>query len=167
MNWTKAQTDVIEYDGEKNILVSAAAGSGKTAVLVERVIRRILDEKDPLSVDEILVLTFTNPAAAEMKSKISAAIEERLREDPTNKHLAAQIMKLGAADISTIHAFAKKILTNNIHKTNLPAGFSVMDGSEGDILLGETLDDCLERYYARIDKLTSFSDLTITTCATL
>ncbi len=161
MDWTKAQTDVIEYDGKKNILVSAAAGSGKTAVLVERVIRRILDEKDPLSVDEILVLTFTNAAAAEMKSKISAAIEERLREDPANKHLAAQIMKLGAADISTIHAFAKKILTNNIHKTNLPAGFSVMDDSEGAILLGEALDDCLERYYARIDKLTSFSDLTL------
>ncbi len=161
MDWTKAQTDVIEYDGKKNILVSAAAGSGKTAVLVERVIRRILDEKDPLSVDELLVLTFTNAAAAEMKSKISAAIEERLREDPANKHLAAQTMKLGAADISTIHAFAKKILTNNIHKTNLPAGFSVMDDSEGSILLGEALDDCLERYYSRIDKLTSFSDLTL------
>ncbi len=161
MNWTEAQTGVIEYDGKKNILVSAAAGSGKTAVLVERIIRRILDEKDPLSVDEILVLTFTNAAAAEMKSKISAAVEKRLRDDPTNKHLAAQTMKLGAADISTIHAFAKKILTNNIHKTNLPAGFSVMDDSESAILLGEALDDCLERYYARIDKLTSFSDLTL------
>lgn len=161
MNWTEAQTGVIEYDQKKNILVSAAAGSGKTAVLVERVIRRITDEKDPVSADELLVLTFTNAAAAEMKIKISAAIDEKLKEDPENRHLRTQAARIGSADISTIHAFAKKVLTNNIHKTDLPAGFSVADESESSILLGEALDDCLERYYSRIDRLSSFSDLTL------
>ncbi len=161
MNWTEGQRDVIEYRGDKNLLVSAAAGSGKTAVLVERVIQRILDKEDPLSVDEILVLTFTNAAAAEMKNKISAAIEERIRDNPDDRHLAEQAVKLGSADISTIHAFAKKVLTNNIHKTDIPADFSLMDDSESAFLFGEALDDCLERYYGKIDKLSSFSDLTM------
>ena len=161
MNWTEAQTRAIEYRDDKNILVAAAAGSGKTAVLVERIIRKILDKTNPLSVDEMLVLTFTNAAAAEMKNKIAAAIERRLKDDPDNKHLRAQTMKLAGADISTVHAFAKKIITNNIHKTDLPAGFSLIDENENAMLLSEALDDCLERYYARIDKLSSFSDLTL------
>ena len=80
MNWTAAQKEAITYENKQNILVAAAAGSGKTAVLVERIIRKILDPTEPVSVDEILVLTFTNAAAREMKNKIAAAIEKKLKE---------------------------------------------------------------------------------------
>ena len=79
MNWTAAQKEAITYENKQNILVAAAAGSGKTAVLVERIIRKILDPTEPVSVDEILVLTFTNAAAREMKNKIAAAIEKAKR----------------------------------------------------------------------------------------
>ncbi len=161
MNWTRAQAQAIEYNENKNILVAAAAGSGKTAVLVERIIRKILDENDPLSVDEILVLTFTNAAAREMKNKIKAAIDKKLKEFPDNKHLRAQASKIAAADISTIHAFAQKIIRNNIHRTDIPADFSLIDDGENELLLSEALDDCLERYYAKMDRLTSFADLTL------
>lgn len=161
MNWTRAQAQAIEYNENKNILVAAAAGSGKTAVLVERIIRSILDENNPLSVDEILVLTFTNAAAREMKNKIEAAIDKKLREFPDNRHLRAQASKIAAADISTIHAFAQKIIRNNIHRTDIPADFSLIDDGENELLLSEALNDCLERYYAKMDRLTSFAELTL------
>ncbi len=161
MNFTKSQTDAIEYGGGKNLLVAAAAGSGKTAVLVERIIRRISDKNDPISVDEVLVLTFTNAAAAEMKNKIAAAIEQRLREDPDNRHLREQSARIAAADISTVHSFARKIISNNIHRTDIPAGFTLIDDNENEMLKTAALSDCLERYYARMDKLSSFADLTL------
>ena len=100
MNWTAAQKEAITYENKQNILVAAAAGSGKTAVLVERIIRKILDPTEPVSVDEILVLTFTNAAAREMKNKIAAAIEKKLKEIPDNQHLRSQTTKIAAADVS-------------------------------------------------------------------
>lgn len=160
MNWTKAQSRAIEHPGGENMLVAAAAGSGKTAVLVERIIRRILDKNDPVSVDELLVLTFTDSTAEEMRNKIASAIERRLAEDPDNRRLREQSMKLGAADISTIHSFAKKIITNNIHKTDIPADFSIADGNANATIINEALDDCLERFYERIDRDPSFAALT-------
>ena len=94
MNWTAAQKEAITYENKQNILVAAAAGSGKTAVLVERIIRKILDPIDPVSVDEILVLTFTNAAAREMKNKIAAAIEKKLKEFPDNQHLRLSLIHI-------------------------------------------------------------------------
>lgn len=161
MNWTAAQKEAITYENKQNILVAAAAGSGKTAVLVERIIRKILDPIDPVSVDEILVLTFTNAAAREMKNKIAAAIEKKLKEFPDNQHLRSQTTKIAAADVSTIHSFAQKIISNNIHLTNIPAGFSLIGEAENELLLKDALDDCLERYYERLDVLSSFKELTL------
>ncbi len=161
MNWTKSQSRAIEHPGGANMLVAAAAGSGKTAVLVERIIRRILDENDPVSVDELLVLTFTDAAAGEMRNKISSAIERRLAEDPDNRRLREQALKMSMADISTIHSFAKKTITNNIHKTDIPADFSIADDSTNIPIINEALDDCLERFYERIDRDPSFAALTL------
>lgn len=161
MNWTGPQNEAITYKKNKNVLVSAAAGSGKTAVLVERVIQKILDEKNPVSVDEILVLTFTEAAAKEMKTKIESAIEKKLKEFPDNKHLRNQSIRIASADISTIHAFAKKTIENNIHLTDIPVGFSIISETENKFLKDEILDKCLERFYERFDSLPSFADLTL------
>lgn len=161
MNWTEAQAEAISYEKNKNILVAAAAGSGKTAVLVERIIRKILDPENPVSVDEILVLTFTNAAAKEMKGKIAAAIRKKLEEFPDNKRLARQAAAVQSTDISTIHAFAQKIITNNIHRTDIPVGFTLSSETENQMLTDRVIAEVLERYYARIDKLPSFSHLTL------
>lgn len=161
MNWTGPQNEAITYNKNKNVLVSAAAGSGKTAVLVERIIQKILDENNPISVDEILVLTFTDAAAKEMKNKIERAIEKKLKEFPENKHLRNQSIRIASANISTIHAFAKKIIENNIHLTNIPVGFSIISETENKFLKDEVLDNCMERYYEKFDKLPSFRELTL------
>ncbi len=158
VQWTKEQLDAIEARGG-NILVAAAAGSGKTAVLVERIIRRITDEKNPVSVDRLLVLTFTDAAAAEMKRKIAAAIDKKLEENPDNEWLREQSIKVNSACISTIHSFCSRIIVNNAHLTDLPADFSLIDTTENDVLLHKALDDVLESYYSRIDKKQSFAEL--------
>ena len=104
IQWNKAQVKAIESrDG--SVLVSAAAGSGKTAVLVERVIERICDEKNPCPADSLLVVTFTKAAAAEMKERINARLTELLQSDPGNRYLARQRMMLPASDICTIDSF--------------------------------------------------------------
>lgn len=159
VKWTEAQKDAITYNNNKNILVAAAAGSGKTAVLVERVIRKILDTENPVSIDELLVLTFTDAAAKEMKNKIETAIEKALSEHPDNAHLKKQALRAGSADILTIDAFAKKVIQNNIHLTDIPAGFTIIDAAENKFLLDEALDLCMERYYMNIDRIPAFGDL--------
>ena len=122
VNWTQQQLDAIESRGG-NILVAAAAGSGKTAVLVERIIRMITDTENPVSIDRLLVLTFTDAAAAEMKRKISAAIDKKLEEYPDDEWLRQQSIRVGSACISTIHSFCRRIITNNAHLTDLPSDF--------------------------------------------
>lgn len=103
MAWSEAQLAAITtYD--KNLLVAAAAGSGKTSVLVERIIRRLLDEEQKFNIDQVLVVTFTNAAAAEMRERIGSAIGQALKERPESRHLERQLVLLNAASISTIHA---------------------------------------------------------------
>ncbi|MEE1197259.1 MAG: UvrD-helicase domain-containing protein, partial [Lachnospiraceae bacterium] len=102
MNWTSEQQKVIDAR-DRNILVSAAAGSGKTAVLVERIISMVLDEKNPVDIDRLLIVTFTKAAAGEMRERIGAALEARLEKDPDNQHLQKQTTLLHHAQISTIH----------------------------------------------------------------
>lgn len=161
VNWTKEQTEAIETRG-CNILVAAAAGSGKTAVLVERIIRMICDEKNPVSVDRLLVLTFTTAAAAEMKRKIAAAIDKKLSENPDDERLREQSIKVNSACISTIHSFCSRIIGNNAHLTDLPADYSIItDETENDILKSRALDDVLEEYYRRIDKKNGFRELVL------
>ncbi len=158
MNWTNEQRQAIEYSGE-NILLAAAAGSGKTAVLVQRIIELICHEKDPININELLVLTFTDAAAREMREKISNAIEKALSENPENKHLQNQRLLMHSASISTIHSFCLMLIKNNIHMTDLPVNFSLVSEIENKMLIDTALDSVLERFYGNIDHDKSIRDL--------
>ncbi len=160
VKWTEKQLEAITSRGE-NILVSAAAGSGKTAVLVERIIRIITDENNPVSIDRLLVLTFTEAAASEMKRKIAEAINKKLEENPESKWLKEQAIKVSSASISTIHAFCSRIITNNAHLTDLPADFSLVDNTENKVLQRQAVDFVMENYYSRIDKKAGFRELVL------
>lgn len=158
MGWTPQQQEAIEYRG-KNILLAAAAGSGKTAVLVQRIIELIT--KDNISVNELLVLTFTDAAAGEMREKIKKAIYKALKENPENQHLQKQRLLIHSANISTIHSFCLNLLKSNIHMTDLPVDFTLAGELENKIMIKEALNKVLERYYRIIDKDSSFADLVI------
>ena len=112
VKWTKEQRQVIDLR-DRNILVSAAAGSGKTAVLVERIISRITDEKNPVDVDKLLVVTYTEAAAAEMKERIAAAIEKKLEEFPGNLNLEQQASLIHSAMITTVHKFCLSVIRDH------------------------------------------------------
>lgn len=118
VKWTKEQALAINEKGE-NILVAAAAGSGKTAVLVERIINKIINEK--IDIDKILVVTFTKAAASEMKARVLDAIYERLEKTPEDKHLQRQIMLLSKSSICTIDSFCLEVVKNNFFELrNIP-----------------------------------------------
>ena len=110
VKWTEEQQKVISLR-DRNILVSAAAGSGKTAVLVERIIRKLTDETAPSDVDRLLIVTFTEAAAAEMKERIGAAIEKKLAERPGDAHLEQQATLIHSAAITTIHSFCLSVIS--------------------------------------------------------
>ena len=112
--WTKAQQQVIDTRG-KDMLVSAAAGSGKTAVLVERIIQKIMDREHPVDIDRMIVVTFTKAAAAQMRERILAAIEQALEVDPDNVHLIRQATLVHNAQITTIDSFCNYIVRNHFH----------------------------------------------------
>lgn len=156
VSWTDEQIEAIESRGG-NILVAAAAGSGKTTVLVERIIRMITDTEKPISVDRLLVLTFTEAAAAEMKRKISAAIDKKLEDLPDNEWLRQQSIKVGSACISTIDSFCRRTIANNAYLTELPSDFSMIDDTENDVLKAKVVDEVLEAYYSRMKP--GFSEL--------
>ena len=158
MKWTQEQREAIEYRGE-NILLAAAAGSGKTAVLVQRIIELI--QNGDVSVNELLVLTFTEAAAGEMKEKIKKAIASALKQDPENQHLQKQRLLIHSSSISTVHSFCLNTLNSNIHLTDLPVDFSIISETENKIMLKEALDEVLERFYSKIDIDPSFADLVV------
>lgn len=160
MEWTPSQKEAISYQGE-NILLSAAAGSGKTAVLVQRVIDKILDKENPVSINELLILTFTEAAAAEMKKKISAAINREFLADPQNNHLKKQRMLINSANISTIHAFCLQIIKANIHKTDIPVNFSIISEIENQMMKEKALDAVLAGFYEKLDRIPSFKRLVL------
>ena len=120
--WTREQNLAIN-EKDSNILVAAAAGSGKTAVLVERIINKVINE----DIDKILVVTFTNAAASEMRERILDAIYKRLEDEPENAHLQRQINLLNKASISTIHAFCLDVIRNNFFEIDTSANFRVGD----------------------------------------
>ena len=120
--WTKNQQAAIDARGA-DVLVAAAAGSGKTAVLVERIIKRITEKENPISLDRLLVVTFTNAAAAEMRERVGAAIENALEQDPYNQHLQRQLTLVHNAQITTIDSFCIRILRDHFHKIDLEPGF--------------------------------------------
>ena len=129
VNWTEEQKQVIESRGS-NLLVSAAAGSGKTAVLVERIIRMVTDEKHPLDIDKLLVMTFANAAAAEMRERIGAAIEQKLEEAPEDEHLQAQAALVHHAQITTIDSFCVNLIRSHFNMLDLDPAFRI--GDEGE-----------------------------------
>ena len=114
-NYTESQQQVIDARG-CNILVSAAAGSGKTAVLVERIIQIICDENNPVDIDRLLIVTFTNAAAAEMRERISAAIAKKLLENPGSEHLERQSALIHNAQITTVDSFCLYLLRNHFNE---------------------------------------------------
>ena len=146
VNWTKEQKQVIESRG-RNLLVSAAAGSGKTAVLVERIIRMITEGEEPMDIDRLLVMTFTRAAASEMRERIQAAIEKRLEEEPQNEHLQQQAVMVQFAQITTIDSFCLHILREHFDRLDVDPAFRV--GDEGEMLLmrADVMKDLLEDYY--------------------
>ncbi len=144
--YTEEQLKVIELRN-RNILVSAAAGSGKTTVLVERIIRMISDEKNPVDIDRLLVLTFTNAAACEMRERIREAIEEQLKNNPENEHLQRQSSLIHNALITTIHSFCLFLLKNNFNDIGLEPGFRIADEGELKLLKEEVLDELLEELF--------------------
>lgn len=150
VKWTEEQQKVISLRN-RNILVSAAAGSGKTAVLVERIIRRLTDEKDPADVDRLLIVTFTEAAAAEMKERIGAAIEKKLAERPGDTHLEQQATLIHSAAITTIHSFCLSVIREHFHVIGIDPGFRIAEEGELKLLKQDVLDELLEERYAQED----------------
>ncbi|MCD5407613.1 MAG: helicase-exonuclease AddAB subunit AddA [Desulfotomaculum sp.] len=157
-NWTKAQQQAIDTRG-CNLLVAAAAGSGKTAVLVARIIKYIRDEEQSVDIDRLLIVTFTNAAAAEMKAKIGAAINEALLEKPHCRHLHRQNLLLNKASITTLHSFCLEIVRENFYRLGLDANFRITDDTEGKLLRLDVLEDLLERHYTNAQEQDDFTRL--------
>lgn len=144
--WTDEQRQVIALDN-RSLLVSAAAGSGKTAVLVERIIRKITDESHPVDIDRLLIVTFTKAAAAEMRERIGLALGEALERQPDNVHLQRQQTLLHNAQITTIHSFCLYVIRNYFHRIEMDPDFRVAEEGELKLLKSDVLDKVLEQYY--------------------
>ena len=146
MQWTTEQESVINHTAG-NLLVAAAAGSGKTAVLVQHVISRIMDPVDPVKLSEMVIMTFTEAAAQEMRDRIKAALEEKLREHLDSAELIREAGSIQNASISTIDAFCKHFITENYAAIDLDPGFRMGDQGELRLLQGDILEDLLEEEY--------------------
>ncbi|MBU9711506.1 helicase-exonuclease AddAB subunit AddA [Evansella tamaricis] len=146
--WTDDQWKAIDASGN-NILVAAAAGSGKTAVLVERIIRKIVDPARGVDVDRLLIVTFTNAAAAEMRNRIGEAIEKELKKNPTSLHLRRQLSILQRANISTLHSFCMKVVRQFYYEVEVDPKFRILDDTEGELIREEILDDLFEEEYGK------------------
>ncbi|MCX7614956.1 MAG: UvrD-helicase domain-containing protein [Clostridiales bacterium] len=158
VNWTPEQKQAIEtHTG--SLLVSAAAGSGKTAVLVERIMQRILDDGDPRDIDEFLIVTYTNAAASEMRYKIAQAIENRLSENPGDRRLLRQLRLLNGAQVMTVHSFCLGFLREHFHLAGLAPDFRVADQSELEMLKESAIKTVLERAYDEMDQNPNFPKL--------
>jgi len=146
VKWTKSQQNVIDTRN-KNLLVSAAAGSGKTAVLVERIITMVTDVQNPIDIDKLLVVTFTNAAAAEMRERILNAIEQKAKEQPDNEHIQKQQAYIHNAMIMTIHSFCLNMIRENFDRIEIDPGFRIGDEGELKLLKADIVKEMLEEYY--------------------
>ncbi|MDO4418396.1 MAG: UvrD-helicase domain-containing protein [Eubacteriales bacterium] len=151
IHFTPEQQKVLDAR-DHNILVSAAAGSGKTAVLVERIVRLCSEGEEPLDIDRLLVVTYTRAAAAQMRERISQAFSARLAEDPSNKHLQAQGVLLHNARITTMDSFFTFLLRNYFSDIDLDPGFRQIDPAESDLIAADVMKDFLEEKYAEKDQ---------------
>ena len=151
VNWTSKQQEVID-SRNRNLLVSAAAGSGKTAVLVERIIRMISEGDRPLDIDQLLVMTFTNAAAAEMRERIGAAVEQKLKERPEDEHLWLQAALIPQAQITTIDSFCLNIIRSHYNSLDIDPAFRIGDEGELSLLRGDCMGEMLENCYDEADE---------------
>ena len=143
---TPQQRQAVEDRGGK-LLVSAAAGSGKTKVLVDRLLSYLLDPANPANLDEFLMITYTKAAASELRGKIAAKLSERLAEMPDNRHLQRQMQRLYLTKISTVHAFCADILREYAYMLDIPADFRVADENECKELRDRTVERLLDTAY--------------------
>ncbi|MGN0141064.1 MAG: helicase-exonuclease AddAB subunit AddA [Roseburia sp.] len=148
VSWTEEQRQVIDLR-KRNILVSAAAGSGKTAVLVERIIGLVTDREHPVDIDRLLIVTFTNAAAAEMRERIGNAIEKELEKNPMDAHLQRQLTLIHNAQITTIDSFCLYVIRNHFHEIDLEPSFRIGDEGELKLLREDVLEKVLRRNYAQ------------------
>lgn len=151
VSWTEEQQKVIDLRN-RNILVSAAAGSGKTAVLVERILSMVTDEDNPIDIDSLLVVTFTRAAAAEMKERIRNALEAELLEHPENEHLQRQSALIHNAQITTIHGFCTYVIQNYFYMIDLDPVYRIADEGELKLLKNEVLQELLEEAYEKSEE---------------
>ncbi|MHC1721518.1 MAG: helicase-exonuclease AddAB subunit AddA [Clostridiaceae bacterium] len=149
--WTNEQREAISDRG-CNLLIAAGAGAGKTAVLVERIIRMIVDEESPVDIDKLLVVTFTNAAAAEMRERIGDAITRELDRKPESKRLQRQLTLLGRANVMTIHSFCLSVIKCNFHLLDIEPDFRVCNDTEAILLKQEVMDDLFEDKFEKDDQ---------------
>ena len=147
---TDNQRDAVYADAP--VLVSAAAGSGKTAVLTQRVLRLLTDAKKPISADRLLIVTFTQAAAAEMKERISAALRDAIKKEPDNRLLRRQRMLLPKAKICTIDAFCQDLVKRYFHILGISPDIKIIDKDRCEVLRRRAVNDCIEEYFAAGDK---------------
>ena len=158
VTWTDQQQQVIDLRN-RNLLVSAAAGSGKTAVLVERIIKKVLDPEHPVDIDRLLVVTFTKAAAAEMRERVAKAIEARMDEEKDNAYLHRQYTLVHHAQITTIDSFCLYVVKNYFQCIGLEPGFRVGDPGELSLILEDVLTSVLEQWYENADpEFLAFAD---------
>jgi len=155
VTWTDDQWKAI-MARNKDILVAAAAGSGKTAVLVERIIQKILSLEDPIDVDELLVVTFTNASAAEMRHRIGEALEKAIDQDPASRHLRKQISLLNKASISTLHSFCMEVIRKYYYLIDIDPGFRIADETEAQLIRDEVMEELFEEEYGKKDHAAFF-----------
>ena len=148
VKWTKEQEQVIRLRN-RNILVSAAAGSGKTAVLVQRILGKIMDPEHPVDIDRLLIMTFTRAAAGEMRERIANALEDALSENPENEHLQRQTTLIHTAQITTIDGFCAYVIRNYFHLIGLDPGYRTGEEGELKLLQEDVMKELLETYYAK------------------
>ena len=146
MGFTEAQNKAIDARG-KTVLVSAAAGSGKTTTLTERIIRLLTDSKNPADIGRFLIVTYTNASADDLRSKITAAVSKKLAADPSNGHLSRQLMKLGSAHISTIDSFYLDVVRENFQALGIGANSRIIDPNQCKIIMNEIMSAVISERY--------------------
>lgn len=145
-NPTPSQSSAMEVRG-KTVLVSAAAGSGKTATLTERIIRKLRDRENPADISRMLIVTFTKAAASDLRLKISRELNRALANEPENRYLYSQMMKIGNADICTMDSFYYKVVKSHFERLGLPSRISIMDGSEASVMKQRILSEIIDDFY--------------------
>lgn len=157
VKWTEEQEQVIQLQN-RNILVSAAAGSGKTAVLVERILTKMTRQEHPVDIDKLLIVTFTRAAAGEMKERLMAAVEKRLETEPDNEHLQRQQTLIHNAQITTIDGFCSYVIRNYFHTIDLDPGYRIAEEGELKLLKYDVVKELLEKEYEEVTE--SFQQFT-------